>query len=118
TPIDQFLESLALQEKSRAIGIILSGTSMDGIHGLRAIKDEGGITMAQDEKSAKYYDLPRSAVAAGCVELILRPQDIAQALRRMSQHPYVPYLETETAEKLLPQSDLDKIFGQLRNTTR
>src|SRR5438309_3681606 len=117
TPIDRFLESLALQEKSRAIGIILSGTSMDGIHGLRAIKDEGGITIAQDEKSAKYYDIPRSAVAAGCVDLILRPQDIAQELLRLSQHPYVPYLETETVEKLLPQNDLDKIFGLLRKAT-
>src|SRR5947208_2236715 len=117
TPIDGFLESLAQDQKSRAIGIILSGTSMDGIHGLRAIKDEGGITIAQDEKSAKYYDLPRSAVAAGCVDLILRPQDIAQELVKLSQHPYVPYLETETAEKLLPQSDLDKIFGLLRKAT-
>ena len=117
TPIDGFLESLAQDQKSRAIGIILSGTSMDGIHGLRAIKDEGGITIAQDEKSAKYYDLPRSAVAAGCVDLILRPQDIAQELVKLSQHPYVPYLETETAEKLLPQNDLDKIFGLLRKAT-
>jgi len=117
TPIDQFLESLAQDQKSRAIGVILSGTSMDGIHGLRAIKDEGGITIAQDEKSAKYYDLPRSAVAAGCVDLILRPQDIAQELVKLSQHPYVPYLETETAEKLLPQNDLDKIFGLLRKAT-
>jgi len=117
TPIDQFLESLAQDQKGRAIGVILSGTSMDGIRGLRAIKDEGGITIAQDEKSAKYYDLPRSAVAAGCVDLILRPQDIAQELVKLSQHPYVPYLETETAEKLLPQSDLDKIFGLLRKAT-
>src|SRR3989449_5996486 len=117
TPIDRFLESLAQDKKSRAIGIILSGTSSDGIHGLKAIKAEGGITIAQDEKSAKYSDLPRSAVAAGCVDLILRPQDIAQELVKLSQHPYVPYLETETAEKLLPQSDLDKIFGLLRKAT-
>ena len=118
TPIDRFLESLAQDKKSRAIGIILSGTSSDGIHGLKAIKAEGGITIAQDEKSAKYSDLPRSAVAAGCVDLILRPQDIAQELVKLSQHPYVPYLETETAEKLLPQSDLDKIFGLLRKATK
>src|SRR3989442_14235891 len=117
TPIDHFLESLAEDQKGKAIGIILSGTSMDGIHGLRAIKDEGGITIAQDEKSAKYYDLPRSAVAAGCVDLILRPQDISQELVRLSLHPYVPYLETETAEELLPQSDLAKISGDLRKTT-
>ena len=117
TPIDTFLESLAQDQKSRAIGVILSGTSMDGIHGLKAIKDEGGITIAQDEKSAKYYDLPRSAVAAGVVDLILRPHDIAQELVKLSKHPYVPYLETETAEKLLPQTDLDKIFGLLRKAT-
>jgi len=47
-PIDHFLLSLAKDQKSRAIGVILSGTSMDGIQGLRAIKDEGGITIAQD----------------------------------------------------------------------
>ena len=117
-PIDHFLLSLAKDQKSRAIGVILSGTSMDGIQGLRAIKDEGGITIAQDEQSAKYYDLPRSAVAAGCVDLVLRPQDIAQELVKLSRHPYVPYLETEGAENLLPQSDLEKIFGLLRKATR
>ncbi|TMI36420.1 ATPase, partial [Candidatus Bathyarchaeota archaeon] len=86
--------------------------------GLRAIKDEGGITIAQDEQSAKYYDLPRSAVAAGCVDLVLRPEDIAQELVKLSRHPYVPYLETEGAENLLPQSDLEKIFGLLRKATK
>jgi len=116
-PIDHFLQSLAEDQKTRAIGVILSGTSMDGIQGLRAIKDEGGITIAQDEKSAKYYDLPRSAVAAGCVDLVLRPEEIAQELVKLSQHPYVPYLETERVENLLPQSDLDKIFGLLRKAT-
>src|SRR3989454_6701802 len=116
-PIDHFLQSLSLDQKGRAVAVILSGTSMDGVQGLKAIKAEGGITIAQDEKSAKYYDLPRSAVAAGCVDLILRPQDIAQELLRLSQHPYAPYLETETAEKLLPQGDLDKIFGLLRKAT-
>src|SRR5467141_2611496 len=113
-PIDHFLESLSLDQKGRAIGVILSGTSMDGVQGLKAIKAEGGITIAQDEKSAKYYDLPRSAVAAGFVDIILAPKDIAQELTRISEHPYVPYLETEKAEELLPQSDLEKIFGLLR----
>ncbi|HVH14280.1 MAG TPA: chemotaxis protein CheB, partial [Candidatus Angelobacter sp.] len=117
TPIDDFMQSLAQDQKSRSIGIILSGTSVDGVQGLRAIKDEGGITIAQDEKSAKYYDLPRSAVAAGVVDLVLRPQDIAKELAKISQHPYVPYLETEKAETLLPQSDLDKIFSLLRKAT-
>src|SRR3989441_5429650 len=94
-PIDHFLQSLSLDQKGRAIGVILSGTSMDGVQGLKAIKAEGGITIAQDEKSAKYYDLPRSAVAAGLVDIILAPKEIAQELTRISEHPYVPYLETE-----------------------
>src|SRR5467141_1961518 len=113
-PIDLFLQSLSQDQKGRAIGVILSGTSMDGVQGLKAIKAEGGITIAQDEKSAKYYDLPRSAVAAGFVDIVLAPKDIAQELTRISEHPYVPYLETEKAEELLPQSDLEKIFGLLR----
>ncbi|HYU55275.1 MAG TPA: chemotaxis protein CheB [Candidatus Dormibacteraeota bacterium] len=113
-PIDHFLQSLSLDQKGRAIGVILSGTSMDGVQGLKAIKAEGGITIAQDEKSAKYYDLPRSAVAAGFVDIILAPKEIAQELTRISEHPYVPYLETDKAEELLPQSDLEKIFSLLR----
>src|SRR3989449_4037997 len=119
-PIDHFLQSLSLDQKGRAVAVILSGTSMDGVQGLKAIKAEGGITIAQDEKSAKYYDLPRSAVAAGFVDLILAPKEIAQELTKISEHPYVPYLETEKAEELLPHSDLEKIFHRisLRSETR
>src|SRR2546428_10347939 len=113
-PIDHFLQSLSLDQKGRAVAVILSGTSMDGVQGLKAIKAEGGITIAQDEKSAKYYDLPRSAVAAGFVDLILAPKEIAQELTKISEHPYVPYLETEKEEELLPQNDLEKIFSLLR----
>lgn len=113
-PIDLFLQSLSLDQKGRAIAVILSGTSLDGVQGLKAIKAEGGITIAQDEKSAKYYDLPRSAVAAGYVDLILAPNEIARELTKLSEHPYVPYLETEKAEELLPQTDLEKIFSLLR----
>src|SRR6266704_2225138 len=86
----------------------------DGMQVLKAIKAEGGITIAQDEKSAKYYDLPRSAVAAGFVDIILAPKEIAQELTKISEHPYVPYLETEKADDLLPQSALDKIFSLSR----
>src|SRR5438445_5315578 len=60
------------------------------------------------------YHLPRSAGAAGFVDLILAPKDISQELTKISEHPYVPYLETEKAEELLPHSDLEKIFSLLR----
>ena len=84
--IDYFFESLAQDQRERAIGVILSGTATDGTLGLEAIKAEGGITFAQDD-SAKYDSMPRSAVAAGCVDFVLTPQDIAKELARIAKHP-------------------------------
>lgn len=86
--IDSFFESLAQDQRERAIGVILSGTATDGTLGLEAIKAEGGITFAQDE-SAKYDSMPRSAVAAGCVDFVLKPEDIAHELARIARHPFV-----------------------------
>ena len=83
--IDFFLESLAQDQHERAIGIILSGTASDGTLGLEAIKGENGITFAQDE-SAKYDSMPRSAVAAGCVDFVLSPENIARELARIAKH--------------------------------
>ncbi|NQV23198.1 MAG: PAS domain S-box protein [Rhodopirellula sp.] len=87
-PIDSFFESLAADHGERAIGVVLSGTASDGTLGLEAIKAEAGITFAQDD-SAKYDSMPRSAVAAGCVDLVLSPQEIAEELVRIAKHPYV-----------------------------
>jgi two-component system, chemotaxis family, CheB/CheR fusion protein len=86
-PIDTFFESLAQDQRKRAIGVVLSGTASDGTLGLEAIKAEGGITFAQDD-SAKYDSMPHSAIGAGCVDLVLPPQAIANELARIAQHPY------------------------------
>ena len=68
--------------------MILSGTATDGTAGLQAIKAEGGITFAQDE-SARYDSMPRSAVAAACVDFVLPPDAIAGELARVAKHPAV-----------------------------
>jgi two-component system CheB/CheR fusion protein len=81
--IDFFFESLAQDQRERAVGVILSGTATDGTLGLEAIKAEGGITFAQDE-SARYDSMPRSAIAAGCVDFILPPESIAKELTRIA----------------------------------
>jgi two-component system CheB/CheR fusion protein len=86
--IDFFFESLALDHRERAIGVILSGTATDGTIGLEAIKAEGGIAFAQDE-SARYDSMPRNAVAAGCVDFVFSPEKIAKELVRIAKHPYV-----------------------------
>jgi two-component system CheB/CheR fusion protein len=88
-PIDHFFRSLAEDQGGKAIGVVLSGTASDGTLGLKAIKEAGGITFAQDPESAKYDGMPRSAIVAGCVDQILSSEAIAQELIRLCQHPYV-----------------------------
>ena len=83
--IDFFLETLAHDQRDCAIGVILSGTASDGTLGLEAIKAEGGITFAQDD-SARYDSMPRNAVAAGSVDFVLSPEEIASELARIAKH--------------------------------
>jgi two-component system CheB/CheR fusion protein len=87
-PIDQFFRSLAKHQHHLAIGVVLSGTATDGTLGLEEIKAEGGITFAQDD-SAQQSGMPQSAVASGCVDLVLAPEAIAAEIARIGKHPYV-----------------------------
>lgn len=86
-PIDSFFTSLAEDQTSNAIGVILSGTATDGTLGLSAIKNHGGITFAQDLDTAKYDGMPNSAVGAGVVDYVLPPDRIAEELIRIQQQP-------------------------------
>jgi two-component system CheB/CheR fusion protein len=76
-PIDFFFRSLAEDQRERAIGIVLSGTGSDGTLGVRAIKGENGMVMAQDAQSAEHDGMPRSAVATGLVDYELPPAEMA-----------------------------------------
>jgi two-component system, chemotaxis family, CheB/CheR fusion protein len=86
-PIDTFFRSLAEDQTTNAVGVILSGTANDGTLGLLAIKNNGGITFAQDSESAKYDGMPHSAAAAGVVDFVLPPDRIAQELIRLQRWP-------------------------------
>ncbi|HTS37573.1 MAG TPA: chemotaxis protein CheB [Candidatus Solibacter sp.] len=88
-PIDTFFKSLAEDQLSNAIGVILSGTATDGTVGLSAIREVAGITFAQDSDSAKYDGMPSSAIAAGVVDYVLPPERIAEQLTRMPGQPLV-----------------------------
>ncbi|HKQ62925.1 MAG TPA: chemotaxis protein CheB [Candidatus Polarisedimenticolaceae bacterium] len=115
-PIDTFLRSLAGDQQTQAIGVILSGTASDGVVGLRAIKSEGGITFAQAEQSAKFGSMPHAAISAGVVDFILPPEGIAEELARIGQDPYVRVQPAELAKALTePVSEpITRIFGVLR----
>lgn len=97
-PVDHLFRSLAKVQGGKAIGVILSGGGTDGALGVQAIKSEGGITFAQDEKTAKHPSMPRSAILDGTIDYVLRPSDIAGELDRIARHPYA----SEAAPPALP----------------
>src|SRR5947209_6737538 len=109
--IDHFFGSLA-------IGIVLSGTGSDGTAGLRAIKAAGGLTFAQNEESAKFDAMPRNAIRAGSVDLVLPPREIAREIERIANHPYIrrPLSDPEEIEKAAYRQadDLGRIFLSLK----
>lgn len=113
-PIDIFLRSLAEDQGAKAIAIILSGTGSDGSSGLRAIKEELGMVMAQTEESAAFDGMPRSAIATGLVDFILSPDDMPKQLLSYLKHPYTS--KNESTDSLLSDEDgLTRIFALLRD---
>jgi two-component system, chemotaxis family, CheB/CheR fusion protein len=113
-PVDRFLRSIAEQCGSRAIGVILSGTGSDGSAGIEAIKAAGGVTFAQDASSAKFDNMPRAAVATGCVDFVLPPESIAGELVRIGRHPYVADAP-RTVVGPVPAEDEER-FGAILST--
>jgi two-component system CheB/CheR fusion protein len=87
-PIDFFFRSLAQDQQDRAICIVLSGTGSDGTAGLRAIKGEGGMTMAQEPDSAEYDGMPRSVIATGLVDYVLPPDKMPAQLIAYASHAF------------------------------
>lgn len=104
-PIDRFMESLARQKRSRAIGVVLSGTGNDGTRGLQFIRQGGGTTLVQSEESAKFEGMPHSAIIAGVADFVLSPTRIAvkieQLTRRQPTPAVRPVTETDAFRKII-----------------
>jgi two-component system CheB/CheR fusion protein len=116
--IDHFFRSLAESHDGNAIGIILSGSSSDGALGIEAIKHAGGITFAQEEKSARYLFMPRSAIATGCVDFVLSPEDIAKKLAEVARHPYLSRSHPAKVKELpVKDKNLGRILGLLNKAS-
>ncbi len=87
-PIDFFFRSLAHDQHERAICIVLSGTGGDGTQGVRAVKGEGGMVMAQNPESTEYDGMPRSAIATGLVDYVLPPAEMPPQLMAYVAHAF------------------------------
>jgi two-component system, chemotaxis family, CheB/CheR fusion protein len=115
-PIDFFFRSLAHDQRERAIGVVLSGTGSDGTLGVRTIKGEGGMVMAQNPESTEYDGMPRSAIGTGLVDYELPPAEMPAQLIAYVTHafgkpprPVTPAPKSENA--------LKKVFVLLRAQT-
>jgi two-component system CheB/CheR fusion protein len=105
--INIFFTSLAKAVEEKAVGIIFSGTGSDGADGIKAIKNAGGIAIAQDERTAKYASMPRAAIDTGCVDVVLSPEDIAKELSQIIKAPNI------LNETHIISQGIDRIFDIL-----
>ena len=116
-PIDIFFRSLAKDQGERAVGIVLSGSGSDGMRGVRAIKEAGGMAMVQDEETAKFDGMPRSAISTGLMDYVLPPDEMPEALinfTRTKTRRDADDVET-VSEK--DEDSLARIIGLLRKQT-
>ncbi len=88
--ITVFLRSLIGHWDGKLIAVIVSGYDGDGAAALCGIQQVGGITIAQKLDTAKQPDMPESAIATGCIDFVLSPEDIAQAIRRIARNETQP----------------------------
>jgi chemotaxis response regulator CheB len=83
--ITVFLRSITKHWEGKLIAVIVSGYDGDGAEALCGIKEVGGITIAQKPDTAKQPDMPESAIASGCIDFVLSPEEIAKEIVRISQ---------------------------------
>lgn len=100
--IDALFASLALDRGERAVGVVLSGFGTDGTLGVKAIKEHGGLTIAQGSNGTTpaHHGMPDSAIAGGLIDLVLPAQDIAAALATYAgSFPALAALTDEAARR-------------------
>jgi len=108
--IDIFFTTLAEVHKEFAVGVVLSGTGSDGTKGLKAIKEHGGMSIAQDMESAAYDGMPESAVNAGVVDFILAPEKIPEQLLKINGAYKTSHVFKD--DEQVPKGD-EEIFKQI-----
>lgn len=117
--IDHFFRSLATDQGTNAVGIVLSGTGTEGTLGARAIKSEGGIVIAQSPETASQPGMPASVIAAGLADMLLAPGQMPRALldyaRDTHAHRTAP---ASAAPGTKPLDELQPILAVLRARTK
>ena len=116
-PFDFLLNSLAEAYGARAVGIILSGTGADGSLGLKAVKESGGLVIAQDPNEAGYDGMPRNAIQTGAVDLVLPVAMIPAALVRFDRQMALAHARDDRHAEAPAPDWLPEVVDLLRTKT-
>ena len=116
-PIDVFFRSLAEDQNHNVVAVVLSGTGSDGVRGIRAVKEAGGLIMIQDPESAKFDGMPRASIATGLADFILPATEMPEKIISFINNPYT---ENASSKKSLitDEERLNRIFALLREKTK
>ena len=107
-PIDVFFSSLAEERREHSIVVVLSGTGSDGTNGVKAVKEHGGLVIAQAPESAKFDGMPRSVINTGLADFVLSPEEIAEEILNFSATPML----LRTPQNDGPLSEEDELFSE------
>lgn len=120
-PIDVFFASLAEEMKEHSVAIVLSGTGSDGTNGVKAIKEHGGIVIAQEPDSAKFDGMPKSVIDTGLEDFVLTPEEIAEEIENFSSSSILlrvkPESTSEEDELFSEEETLSHIYTILKNSS-
>ena len=117
-PIDSFFRALADDQHERAVGVVLSGMGSDGTLGLRAIKENAGLAVAQSPDSAKFDSMPRSAIVEGLIDIVAPPEELwGRIFAYLNYNRRGLRTVTEPILELKSQSALEQIAILLRERT-
>lgn len=116
--IDLFFHSLGEDMQDRAVGVVLSGADADGTLGLKTIRGEGGLAIAQKPETAQYSSMPRTSIAMDHIDLVLSPREIGVELARLAKQFVRPDVQIlERGEELTSdQEGYQRILQMLRST--
>lgn len=116
-PIDFFFKSLDPKIGSAVVCLILSGTGTDGTRGVKAVKEAGGMIMAQDAAQAKYDGMPLSAIETGMVDFVLPVEKMPETLIKYVRHPFLTAHDEKKFGDDLYRNDLGNVFYEINAQT-
>ena len=121
-PINVLFSSLASAQNEHAIAIVLSGMGSDGTLGLQAIKATGGLSVVQSPDSAQFDAMPKSAIAAGCADIVAPANELPVRILEYVRRVPEPESESDHADHNryaeAPLTRLDPILRLLKQHTR